>query len=123
MRQRRIEKKWPRRLKRAPLRDSYSSPPSPASDWHARSFACLRVGGAAENELSELAELLAELEKPLLRLKAAKNTERKRLLLRKMSPLLARIDRNPRFRRFLPRSNASVPGLPIRMVRRPNNRL
>jgi hypothetical protein len=49
----------------------------------------------AENELNELAELLRELEQTLLTLKATEDPERRRLLLRKMSRLFARIERNP----------------------------
>ena len=48
-----------------------------------------------ENELRELAQLLAELEQTLLRLKATKDLERRRLLLRKLSRLFAEIERNP----------------------------
>jgi hypothetical protein len=48
----------------------------------------------AENELNELAELLRELEQTLLTLKATEDSERRRLLLRKMSRLFAQIDRN-----------------------------
>jgi hypothetical protein len=48
-----------------------------------------------EKELSELAELLAELEQTLLRLKVTKDLECMRLLLRKMSRLFAEIERNP----------------------------
>jgi hypothetical protein len=48
----------------------------------------------AENELNELAELLRELEQTLLTLKATKDPERRRLLLRKMSRLFAQIDRD-----------------------------
>jgi hemerythrin-like domain-containing protein len=47
----------------------------------------------AENELNELAELLRELEQTLSTLKATKDRERRRLLLRKMSRLFAQIDR------------------------------
>jgi hypothetical protein len=47
-----------------------------------------------ESELNELAELLRELEQTLLTLKATKDPERRRLLLRKMSRLFAQIDRN-----------------------------
>jgi hypothetical protein len=43
--------------------------------------------------LNELAELLEELEEILLRLKAMKDPMRRRLLLRKMSRLLSKIDR------------------------------
>jgi hypothetical protein len=49
----------------------------------------------AENELNELAELLAELEQTLLSLKATRDPERRRLLIRKMSRLFAEIERNP----------------------------
>ena len=49
----------------------------------------------AEKELNELAELLAELEETLIRLKAMKNLERRRLLIRKISRLFAEIERNP----------------------------
>jgi hypothetical protein len=45
--------------------------------------------------LNELAELLRDLEQTLLSLKATKDPERRRLLLRKMSRLFAEIDRNP----------------------------
>jgi len=45
--------------------------------------------------LSELAELLRELEQTLLRLKVTKDPERRRLLVRKMSRLFAGIERNP----------------------------
>jgi hypothetical protein len=48
----------------------------------------------AENELNELAELLRELEQTLLTLKATKDPDRRRLLLRKMSRLFAQIDRH-----------------------------
>jgi hypothetical protein len=48
----------------------------------------------SENKLYELAELLAELEQTLLRLKVTKDLERRRLLLRKMSRLFAEIERN-----------------------------
>jgi hypothetical protein len=48
-----------------------------------------------EKDLCELAELLAELEQTLLRLKVTKDLERRRLLLRKMSRLFAEIERNP----------------------------
>ena len=47
-----------------------------------------------ENELTELAELLRELEQTLLTLKASSDPEHRRLLLRKMSRLFAQIDRN-----------------------------
>ena len=47
-----------------------------------------------EKELCELAELLAELEQTLLRLKVTKDLERRRLLLRKVSRLFAEIERN-----------------------------
>jgi hypothetical protein len=43
----------------------------------------------------ELAELLQELEQTLVTLKATKDPERRRLLLRKMSRLFAEIERNP----------------------------
>jgi hypothetical protein len=49
----------------------------------------------AENELSELAELLRALEETLLTLKATKDPERRRLLLRKMSRMFAEIEHNP----------------------------
>jgi hypothetical protein len=49
----------------------------------------------AKNKPSELAELLRELEQTLSTLKATKDLERRRLLLRKMSRLLAEIERNP----------------------------
>jgi hypothetical protein len=49
----------------------------------------------AENELNELAELLRELEETLVTLKVTEDPERRRLLLRKMSRLLAEIERNP----------------------------
>jgi hypothetical protein len=49
----------------------------------------------AENESDELAELLRELEQTLLTLKATKDPERRRLLLRKMRQLFAEIERNP----------------------------
>jgi hypothetical protein len=49
----------------------------------------------AENELSELAELLRELEQTLLTLKATEDSERRRLLIRKMSRLFAEIERHP----------------------------
>ena len=45
-----------------------------------------------EKELNELAELLRELEETLARLKVAKDPERRRLLVRKMSRLFAEID-------------------------------
>jgi hypothetical protein len=45
------------------------------------------------DELNELAELLRELEQTLLTLKATKDPEPRRLLLRKMSRLFAEIDR------------------------------
>ena len=48
-----------------------------------------------ENELKELSELLRELEETLARLKVAKDPERRRLLLRKMSRLFAEIEPNP----------------------------
>ena len=48
-----------------------------------------------ENELNELAALLRELEETLSRLKVAKDPERRRLLLRKMSRLFAGIELNP----------------------------
>jgi hypothetical protein len=47
-----------------------------------------------ENELNVWAELLRELEQTLLTLKATKDPERRRLLLRKMSRLFAQIDRD-----------------------------
>jgi hypothetical protein len=46
-------------------------------------------------ELTELAELLAELEQTLLSLKATRDPERRRLLIRKMSRLFTEIERNP----------------------------
>jgi hypothetical protein len=46
-------------------------------------------------DLNELAELLRELEQTLLRLKATKDPERRRLLIGKMSRLFAEIDRHP----------------------------
>jgi hypothetical protein len=46
-----------------------------------------------ENGLSELAELLRELEETLLKLRATKNLERRRLV-RKISRLFAEIERN-----------------------------
>jgi hypothetical protein len=49
----------------------------------------------AKNESKELAELLQELEQTLLTLKATKDPERRRLLLRKMSKLFAEIERSP----------------------------
>jgi hypothetical protein len=49
----------------------------------------------AENELTELAGLLRELEQTLLTLKATEDPEHRRLLLRKMSRLFAEIERNP----------------------------
>jgi hypothetical protein len=49
----------------------------------------------AESELNELAELRRALEETLLTLKATKDPERRRLLLRKMSRLFAEIERNP----------------------------
>jgi hypothetical protein len=49
----------------------------------------------AEKELNELVELLAELEQTLLSLKATRDPERRRLLIRKMSRLFAEIERNP----------------------------
>ena len=49
----------------------------------------------AENELNELADLLAELEQTLLSLKATKDPERRRVLLRKMSRLFTEVERNP----------------------------
>ena len=48
-----------------------------------------------EHELNELTELLRELEKTLARLKVAKDSERRRLLVRKMSRLFAEIGLNP----------------------------
>jgi hypothetical protein len=45
--------------------------------------------------LNELAELLRALEQTLLTLKATKDPERRRLLLRKMSRLFAELERNP----------------------------
>ena len=48
-----------------------------------------------ENELTELAELLRELELTLLTLKAMEDLEQRRLLLRKMSRLFAEIERKP----------------------------
>ena len=47
----------------------------------------------ADNKLNELAELLRELEQTLLTLKAMKDPEPRRLLIRKMSRLFAEIDR------------------------------
>jgi hypothetical protein len=47
-----------------------------------------------ENGLNELAELLRELEETLLTLQATKNPERRRLLVRKISRLLAEIERH-----------------------------
>jgi uncharacterized membrane protein YhfC len=47
------------------------------------------------NGFERIAELLRELEQTLLSLKATKDPERRRLLLRKMSRLFAEIDRNP----------------------------
>jgi hypothetical protein len=46
-----------------------------------------------ENELKELAERLRELEETLASLKVAKDPERRRLLVRKMSRLFAEIER------------------------------
>jgi hypothetical protein len=46
-----------------------------------------------ENGLSELAELLRELEETLLTLQETKNPERRRLLVRKISRLFAEIER------------------------------
>jgi hypothetical protein len=48
-----------------------------------------------ENELRELSELLRELEETLAMLKVAKDPERRRLLVRKMSRLFAEIEPNP----------------------------
>jgi hypothetical protein len=48
-----------------------------------------------EKELNELTELLRELEETLARLKVAKDPERRRLLVRKMSRLFAEIELNP----------------------------
>jgi hypothetical protein len=48
-----------------------------------------------ENGLSELAELLRELEETLLKLRATKDPERRRLLVRKISRLFAEIKHNP----------------------------
>jgi hypothetical protein len=48
-----------------------------------------------ENELTELAELLRELEQTLLRLQVTKDLESRGRLIRKMSRLFAKIDRNP----------------------------
>ena len=48
-----------------------------------------------ENELKELSELLRELEESLARLKVAKDPERRRLLVSKMSRLFAEIEPNP----------------------------
>jgi len=47
-----------------------------------------------EKELNELAELLRELEETLARLKVAKDPERRRLLVLKMSRLFAEIEPN-----------------------------
>jgi hypothetical protein len=44
--------------------------------------------------LNELVELLRELDQAFLTLKVAKDPERRRLLVRKMSRLFARIERN-----------------------------
>ena len=49
----------------------------------------------AENELNELADLLAELEQTLLSLKATRHPERRRLLIRKISLLFEEMERNP----------------------------
>jgi hypothetical protein len=48
-----------------------------------------------ENKLNQLIELLRELEQTLLTLKATKDFEHRRLLIRKMSRLFAEIERNP----------------------------
>ena len=48
-----------------------------------------------ENELRELAQLLAELEQTLSRAQGDEDLERRRLLRRKMSRLFAEIERNP----------------------------
>jgi hypothetical protein len=48
-----------------------------------------------EDELTELAELLRELEQTLLTLKATKDPKSRRLLVRKVSRLFAEIERNP----------------------------
>jgi predicted nuclease with TOPRIM domain len=48
-----------------------------------------------EKELNELTELLRELEETLARLKVAKDPERRRLLVRKMSRLFAEIELSP----------------------------
>jgi hypothetical protein len=48
-----------------------------------------------ENELTELAELLRELEQTLLRLQVTKDLESRGRLIRKMNRLFAKIDRNP----------------------------
>jgi hypothetical protein len=47
-----------------------------------------------EKELANLAELLRELEKSLLKLKTTKDPEHRRELLRKMRRLFAEIERN-----------------------------
>jgi hypothetical protein len=49
----------------------------------------------AENELNELAELLAELEQTLLSLQATRHPERRRLLIRKISRLFEEMECNP----------------------------
>ena len=48
-----------------------------------------------ENELTELAELLRELEETLLTLQATENPERRRLLVCKISRLFAEIELYP----------------------------
>jgi hypothetical protein len=48
-----------------------------------------------ENELTELAELLRELEQTLLTLKATEEPAHRRLLVRKISRLFTQIEGNP----------------------------